>query len=70
MQANERIMSLCSLILEERQARALEAQGERERRRFAAEVLLGVKDGNKTFLESDAMKEIEMKMGQLKRPSG
>ena len=64
------IKSLCSLILRERRVRELDAHEEKERRKFAAEVLLKVRDGNKSFSESDAMKEIEARMGQLERPSG
>ncbi len=55
MQANTKIQWLYSLLLEERQ-----------RKKFAAEVLLGMKDGNQKFLESDATQALETKFGHLK----
>jgi hypothetical protein len=67
--ANEIIQQLHALLLEERQRRKLEVQEEKERRKFAAEVLLGIKAGNRTFLESDAMKALENKMGHLRLPT-
>jgi len=69
LQANEIIQQLHALLLEERQRRKLEVQEEKERRKFAAEVLLGIKAGNRTFLESDAMKALENKMGHLRLPT-
>jgi hypothetical protein len=72
MQANEKIKELHSLLLEilrkdleEKERRKLQAQEEKERRKFAAEVLLGTKDGYKKFQESDAMKALEIKSGAL-----
>lgn len=73
-EANTVIQRLYTMLLEERQSRKLEAQKEKERRKFAAEVLLGIKDGDKKFLESDAMtalktKALETKMGHLRLPT-